>query len=235
MSSNYSFTPQKIAELAHQIREAPPVQYDPWKGERPRTRLEMVAMLKDDIASMRDKGYSVTKIAGFLGDCGFPISAIGLYDAMRKLECSLARPYVPLAQRLLQSLASGDSDRQPAVPGSAVASDLKAQPRAMRLQRGAHAAMSTAPVEPGPQRIAIQPSAQRLLKKLKPSEACVFTEALGQLRPGQQIIRLDAHTADAGKSLAAIGLLRAVKDQGNNAYEVPFEMARIETGKRLER
>lgn len=225
MPTKHSLSVLQLLELGQNIRDLPPVEYDPWNSKRPPTRLETVGMLKDDITAMREKGYSVAQIAEYLTANGLTISANGLYDAMRRLKCSLTRKPVPLAQLLLDRLAA---------PGAAPVSEAVDAVPVAQSKRKAHCpprCESVSRTDPALQRvdrIAILPRAQRLLKKLKASEAVVFKEALHQLEHGKQFIELDPETVDAGQLLTALGLLRPVKEQGSYAFEVPYEMAHIQ-------
>ncbi|TFW35287.1 hypothetical protein [Massilia horti] len=226
----HSFTLEKLLELGQQLRNVPRIEYTPWSGERPLTRLEMVGLLKNDISAMRDKGYRVTQIVELLNDNGFKISEAGLYDAMRDLGCSLRREPVPLAQRLRQCLAQPDVDSL--LAGALATPVTKSGSIAGRSLHRASENLIDHRGEATPARIAILPKAQRLLKKLKSSEAIVFKEALNQLRPGQQYIELNPQTNDIGQKLAVLGLFNPVEERGDYTYEVPYEIAHVEIAKR---
>lgn len=226
----HCFTQQKLLALKQLLRDIQPVQYNPWSSERPLTRLEMIGLLKDEIAAMRDKGYRVAQIAEFLSDNGVGISAAGLYESMRKLGSPLRRERVPLAQRLRD--CSGQADVECMLGGAAPGS--VSEPGSMGGRALGRASVSPIDYqeEDAPARIVILPKAQRLFKKLKSSEAVVFKEVLSQLQHGKQSIQLNAQTNDIGQRLTVLGLLRQSEAQGAYMYQVPYEVAHVEILKR---
>jgi hypothetical protein len=227
MPNTNSLTPADLLALRKKLCDTPAIEYNPWGGERPLTTLEVVAMLKDEITAMRNKGYRVVQIAELLTSNGFNISDSVLYDAMRKLDCSLSRQKVPIAQFLSAHLARAAG----AEVGAARSDESVVDYAAKASTQASHKTRKLAPLEAktklGPDLVKIQPKARQLLGKLKPTEAVVFKEVLNQLRRGNQLITLDAQTSDAGKIFVEMGLLRPIKQQGEHAYEVPFEIAHV--------
>lgn len=220
MSLINSLTPVALAALSKKLREVPVVEYDPLNGERPLTRLEAVALLKDDIVAMRDKGYRVVAIAEFLSDSGLKISATALYATMCRLNCSLTRPRVSIARLIAAHVRATDAGKKEVLRTdiglSRTVRETEPQVHHVDQQRSY-----------GPSMVKIQPKARRLLEKLQPGDAAVFTQLLTQLKRGNQCVEFDLQLADRGAKLVALGLLRRVPNRTDNSYEVPFEIARI--------
>lgn len=220
MSSTKSLTPMALSALGQKLREAPPIKYDPFSGERALTRLESVALLRDDIMAMRDKGYRVVEVAEFLSKNGLRISAAALYATMCRLNCSLARPHVSVAHLITAHLeAAGAAPTQlplADIGSSDTISAAKIQARAVERQKSI-----------GPDMVKIQLKAQKLLKNLKPREVAIFHQLLTQLTRGSQCVELNAQLADSGAKLMELGLLRKFGNTTDHSYEVPFDVARI--------
>jgi hypothetical protein len=212
-----AFTLEKLRDLSQRIRNVPVVDYDPWKSERPLTRLEMVALIKDEIAGMRDKGYRVVEIAEFLNANGFTISAAWLYEAMRELGCSLRRAPVPVAMRLRKHLAHQEFDTAcvtTASRESAANGHLDGTSRPSQVMR-----------------LTMLPKAQRRLDKLHASVATVFKQGILQLQYGVQRVHLAPETGDAVQILMQAGLLNPILGHGDGVFEVPYEMAHVQTSR----
>jgi hypothetical protein len=193
-------TLEQMTALQQIMRDVPAVENDPWRRTRPPARIELVAMLKDEIIAMRDKGYTVAQIAQFMSEHGFKVKSDHLYSAMNALGFSLSRARQPIARKLRESMQAVGKDK------------------------------NTAPATPVlniPEKLQINPKATKILKTINPSDARLFREALDQLVPGSQRVRFNRETSKGARSLVQAGLLRPVPRGGGYIYEVPPDLAHI--------